>query len=100
MGDPTPERTSPSAERTQFGRGYALFRTDLLSLFIAAYLATLKTRFRRAEHELLTPPNESALPMLEQAMKLIDPAAVRRLSRLLTYLGEAHLLLEHEQQAY
>ncbi len=38
--------------------------------------------------------------MLEQAMKLIDPAAVRRLSRLLTYLGEAHLLLEHEQQAY
>ena len=33
-------------------------------------------------------------------MKLIDPTAVRRLSRLLVYLGEAHLLLEHEQQAY
>ncbi len=66
--------------------------------------ATGFTKARLASYEgscyLRLHQPESALPVLEQAMKLIDPASVRRLSRLLTYLGEAHILLEHERQAY
>jgi tetratricopeptide (TPR) repeat protein len=66
--------------------------------------ATGFTRARLASYEgscyLRLNQPERALPVLENALKLIDPAAIRRLSRLLTYLGEAHVLLEHGQQAY
>ena len=66
--------------------------------------ATGFTRARLASYEgssyLRLNLPEHALPVLEQALTLIDPAAIRRLSRLLTYLGETHLSLGHERQAY
>ena len=43
---------------------------------------------------------ESALPALQRAMTLLDPIAVRNRSRLLTYIGEAYILLGDAQQAY
>lgn len=66
--------------------------------------ATGFTRARLASYEgscyLRLNQPENALPVLEQALTLIDPTAIRRLSRLLTYLGEVHVRLEHERQAY
>lgn len=66
--------------------------------------ATGFTKARLASYEgscyLRLNQPESALPVLEQAEKLIDPAAVRRLARLLAYLGKAHVMLAHPQQAY
>ena len=66
--------------------------------------ATGFTRARLASYEgscyLRLNQPESALPVLEQALLLIDPAAIRRLARLLTYLGQVHIRLEHERQAY
>lgn len=75
------------------------------STFLEADIyATGFTKARLASYEgscyLRLNQPENALSMLEEAMRLIDPMAVRRLSRLLAYLGEAHILLEHEQQAY
>lgn len=43
---------------------------------------------------------ESTLPILEQALDLIEPTAVRKLSRLQVYLGETHAFLGNVQQAY
>lgn len=65
--------------------------------------ATGFTRSRLASYEgscyLRLNQPESALPILEQAVALIDPTAVRRLSRLQVYLGETHVLLGNVQQA-
>ncbi len=66
--------------------------------------ATGFTKARLASYEgscyLRLNQPEDALQVLEHALKLIDPAAIRRLSRLLTYLGKTHILLGHEQRAY
>jgi DNA-binding SARP family transcriptional activator len=66
--------------------------------------ATGFTRARLASYEgscyLRLNQPESALPVLEQALLLIDPAAIRRLARLLTYLGQVHIRLEHNRQVY
>ncbi len=66
--------------------------------------ATGFTRSRLASYEgscyLRLHLPERALPALQQAVALIDPGAVRKRSRLLTYMGEAHALLGETQQAY
>ena len=68
-----------------------IYATGFTKARLASYEGSCYLRLNQPEY---------ALPVLEQAMKFIDPAAVRRLSRLLTYLGEAHILLKHEKQAY
>ncbi len=65
--------------------------------------ATGFTKSRLASYEgscyLRLNQPESALPVLQQAMMLLDPIAVRNRSRLLTYMGEAHILLGNAQHA-
>src|SRR5581483_131155 len=92
---------NPSACRKALERAKDTSEATFLE---ADIYATGFTRARLASYEgacyLRLNQPENALPMLEQALMLIDPTAIRRLSRLLAYLGETHIRLEHDRQAY
>lgn len=68
-----------------------IYATGFTRARLASYEGSCYLRLNQPEH---------ALPVLEQALTLIDPTAIRRLSRLLTYLGETHIRLGSERQAY
>lgn len=67
------------------------YATSFSKARLASYEGVCYLRLQQPEH---------ALPVFEQAMKLIDPSAIRQLARLLTYLADTHIQLGYEQQAY